>query len=109
MAWVGRAEWPLGADVFVDPFVADGCEVRSFTIAIELIAADSCPGRAGVLLAVRRRRFHNVEKIWELAPQPRPRIVLIGNRIDTKLGDQSIERDCVKRRTRMYQCLCQCI
>ena len=58
-------------------------------VPVEPIAADAGPRRAGVLIAVGRRRHRDVVQRRKLAPDPRTGVVLIGDRVDAQLRDEA--------------------
>ena len=66
-------------------------EVGARRVLVEAIAADAGPRREVVLIAVWRRRHRDVVQRRKLLPDPRPRIVLIGDGVDAQLGDQRVE------------------
>ena len=86
---IERAERPLLPHVLVDPGFRHRREVRACAIAIELVAGNPRPGRDVVVVRIARRG--DVVQRRKLAPQPRPRIVLIGNRVDAQPGDDALQ------------------
>ena len=83
------AELSLAPDIGVHPGVGEGREVRARRVLVEAIAADAGPGGVRVLVPIGRRRQRDVVQRWKLAPNPRARIVLIGNRVDAQLARRS--------------------
>ena len=88
---------PLLRMLRVDPLVGERREVRARRVLVEAIAADAGPRREVVLIAIGRRRQGDVVQRRKLAPNPRPGVVLIGDRVDAQLRDERVE---LRRRSR---------
>src|SRR5688572_21400051 len=66
-------------DILRQPAIADRRVVETW-----LDVHDAGPGRGAV-----STRADDVEKIGEVLPDPRPAVVLVGDGVNTKFGDQS--------------------
>src|SRR5579875_510757 len=86
---ISPAESTLGANIPVQPLVGDQACVGAFAIAVVEIAADARPGSGIVVLTVGTARLNDVLNGWKLAPDPGPRVVLIGDRADADTRGQA--------------------
>src|SRR6185503_6966185 len=86
---IQRAERSLLAHVFIDPRLGDGREVGTGAVSIELVAGNAGP--RGDVIVVRVTRSGDVMKPWKLSSQPRAGVILIGDRVDPELVDDSLQ------------------
>src|SRR4029453_4631106 len=85
------AKRSLASDVVVDPRVGERREIRTRRVPIEPLAPDAGPRREVVRLAHGRRRDPDEMQTGELASNPGPGIVLIGDRVNAELRDDRVE------------------
>src|ERR1041384_4778229 len=62
---------PLAADINIEPFVSDSCEIRAITVVVVNVAADARPRGVGVLFGIWRRWTDNIEEVGKFSSDPR--------------------------------------
>ena len=86
------AQGTLAANVPIEPWIIDQRKIGTHEAAVEVVPRNSTPGGEVIPVPRMKARTGDIEQLGEVLTDPGPAVILVRNRVDAELRNESAQR-----------------